>query len=70
MPERETKEVCAGCERLKRMVKVLSALVDIQELPRGFTMENYKRLMAGKRIRLRKPIPVVRVGKDRNKRIA
>lgn len=42
------------------MVKVLSALVDIQDLPSGFTLENYKRLLAGKPLRLRRPIPVVR----------
>jgi len=63
----ETIQPCAGCERLKRMVKTLSALVDIQELPAGFTLENYKRLLAGKPLRLRRPVPVVR---SKRKRIA
>lgn len=56
----ETKEPCAGCGRLKRMVKALSALVDIAELPRGFTMENYKRLLAGKPMRLRRPVVITK----------
>lgn len=51
------------------MVKTLSLLVDIHDLPHGFSIENYKRLLAGKPLRLRKPIPVVRVGKRRTKRI-
>lgn len=49
------EQPCASCESLKQMVRVLSALVDIQELPRGFSYENYKRLLAGKPVRLRKP---------------
>lgn len=61
--ESEPKDVCAGCERLKQMVRALSALVDMQELPPGFTLENYKRLIKGKNLRLRRPRPVKRTGK-------
>lgn len=55
METEKQNEPCAGCESLKQMVKALSALVDLQELPRGFTMENYKRLLANKPIRMKRP---------------
>jgi hypothetical protein len=54
--ENEKQNVpCAGCESLKQMVRALSALVDIQELPRGFTVENYSRLLRGKPVRMARP---------------
>ncbi len=57
-------EPCAACESLKQMVRALSALVDIQELPKGFTVENYNRLLAGKPIRMRRPLVLPR-GRNR-----
>ena len=43
----EIKHLRAKVESLTRMVKVLSALVDLQELPQGVTPEDYRRLLRG-----------------------
>jgi hypothetical protein len=55
----DTPSNCAGCESLKQMVRALSALVDMQELPKGFTIENYNRLLRGKPVRMARPKKVL-----------
>ncbi len=39
---------CQSCENLRAMVRTLSALIDIAELPPGFGYENYQNLLAGR----------------------
>lgn len=60
MDNAKQQEQCAGCESLKHMVRWLSALVDMQDLPRGFTVENYRRLINGKPLRLKRPKPIAK----------
>lgn len=51
---------CERCKSLEAMVRALSAIIDMEDLPRGISIENYKRLLNGTAIRLRRPKPIRR----------